>query len=217
MSSLNPLLGSKMMSAKMGSMQVLLLTAMTIFGFYLCFKELRRLAIEVTSLNDQVMNFKLPPKEHHSERKIPLTRPAEVPPVIYDNEEEDDEGAELDEGFKEMLSKMQGDIAMVMTGGAMPPPPPPMPAPAEVVEIAEEPEESINLEEEITDVQDDPVVTPDRKKELLSKTKTELTEIMDSKGLSHKKGDNKTTIVNYILEAEDAEALKAFVVGETTN
>ena len=202
MTSLNPIAGGKALNTKMGPMQVLLLTAMTIFGFYLCFKEMRRLAMEVSSVKDRL--------EFVSEKVV--SGKAVLGIAIGDDGlgddglgDDGDDGLEIpmDPALHDMLSRLNGAAAVALA-------PPvvdsaPAPPPAEVEEITEE---------KIPDAapQKDPPV---------SMKKSELEAILADKGIPFKKTDTKAQLLEALTRADadtDAAAdLAAAVEADDAN
>lgn len=166
-------------------MQMLLLTAMTLLGFYLCFKEIRRISVEMAALRDQVtedvaaaaaaaavsasasaaaQGGGAAPEEHFREEDDEV----EDGVVMVMEDAADDV---MDEGLRRMLEQLQNAVPM----------PPPPPAVAEVEEVVELSREA-----------------------LAAKTKAEIEELLREHGVPFKKSDAKAKLVEALLEALDA-------------
>ena len=177
MTALNPVSGTKTISGKVGSLQMLLLTAMALLGFYLCFKEIRRISLEMASLRDQVTrdvaSAAAAAVAAAAKRDAP---PASPPPVIPLDEDivmvmSD---ADMDQGIRQMLEHLQRSV----------------PHAADVQEVEEEEEEE----------------EPDAREAMLGKTKGELEELLKQHGVPFKKSDAKAKMVDSLLEAVGAGA-----------
>lgn len=204
MPALNPIT-SKTLAGKLGSMQMLLLTAMTLLGFYLCFKEIRRLAIEMASLRDQVNEevvaataaavsaaAKRKPMDRAADsgeappKELPVGDGTEIEPAEMDEEDVllmvhagDDEGL-LDEGLRQMLAQLQGGCGAAASLARAE-----RPSTAEIEEIPEEPGDL-------------------SRETLATKTKAEIEDLLREHGVPFKKSDAKGKLIDALMEALDA-------------
>lgn len=191
MAALNPIT-SKALTGKLGSMQMLLLTAMTLLGFYLCFKEIRRITVEMAALRDQVSEdvaaaagaaaAAAAKRGASAAPAVPDPMPAPADEAAaFDEENDDAEGGVvvvmdeavdemMDEGLRQMLEQLQNAV-----------PQPPPPAVAEVEEVVELSREA-----------------------LAAKTKAEIEELLREHGVPFKKSDAKAKLIDALLEALDA-------------
>nr|WRJ69636.1 hypothetical protein TetV2_00187 [Oceanusvirus sp.] len=216
MASLNPI-ANKALSGKLGSMQILLLTAMTVFGFYLCFKEIRKLALDTASLRARIESVPVsgkplsgPPVPPQAAAPQPADSPD--PRFVDEEEEEDDGGNAMDAGLREMLSQLQGATApsmAVVTEFVATPAPRASPPTNTTVEEVEEVEEAAAVKEaeavkEVAAVKEEKSVAD----ELMLRKREELEKMMDDRSLPHKKADNKSKLVAAILKADQEAAAK---------
>lgn len=175
---------SAMLPSKLSSMQILLLTAMTLLGFYLCFNEIRRLTSEVASLRDQIgeqdKQKKLPEKEPAAPPTKPPA-PAPVKNVVFQDEEDDDDA--MDDGLRQMLEHLQR--------AAQAPPP------AATVVFEEIPAEEASAPAEEAG-------SPGEV--LMLKSKAEIEELLKTAGTPYKKSDSKGKLVQLALGNKDAAA-----------
>lgn len=196
MTALNPI-ASKALGSKLGSMQMLLLTAMTLLGFYLCFKEIRRMTMEMASLRDQFESaggHPRGPSAGGGGGGGGLADGGGLVMVVDD--EAADEG--MDEGLRQMLEQLNG-----MRAGQ---PPPPVEVEVEEIDIdagAEEAEAEAEGEgeAEAEGDEDGERMTPES---LMAKTKAEIEELLRGHGVPFKKSDAKAKLVEALLEAMDA-------------
>ena len=166
---------SKALSGKLGSMQMLLLTAMTLLGFYLCFKEIRRIAVDTAALQDRMDACSGRPAAPPGEDAPPAEAALDGGVVMMM-----DDG--LDDGLRQMLEQLQ------QAGRGAP-------AAADVQELdeAEDAGEMIDAAEAAYSSE-----------ALMNMTKSEIEELMRGHGVPFKKSDPKAKLVEALLEAVTA-------------
>lgn len=198
---LNPI-AAKGLTGKVGSMQILLLTAMTLFGFYLCFKELRRLSVEFASFKDRMLTSGGSDKKPARPRDVshPEPVPVQQPPVVVISE--DSAMDAMDAGLREMLSKLNGDVMHHQT--------------ADVEELDEDTEAA---EDVVDDVAENGVdrVSEETEKPLESLSKGELEAKLRDSGIPFKKSDPKAKLVELLSSnpVEDEIAIPPATPAET--
>ncbi len=152
---------------------MLLLTAMALLGFYLCFKEIRRISLEMAALRDQVTRDVSSAAAAAVAAAAKRDAPPATPPPIIPRDEEIVmvmSDADMDQGIRQMLEHLQRSV----------------PNSADVQEVVEEEEE----EEEVS-----------TREAMLGKTKCELEELLKQHGIPFKKSDAKAKMVDSLLEA----------------
>ena len=228
MTALNPIT-SKALGGKLGSMQMVLLTAMTLLGFYLCFKEIKRVTLEMASLRDQVESSSRKPRAP----RAPTKPDAAGDPGACDPEdtdaglgdlnaglvmvmEEDAADEAMDEGLRQMLEHLQ------QAGQGLAAAPQPRPPPAEVEELVDPADPADQADQadpaDQADGDDEGEEQPPAQEGsglqgsglqdsgLMAKTKAEIEGLLRENGVPFKKGDAKAKLAGALAEALGAQA-----------
>jgi hypothetical protein len=200
----------KALGSKLSSMQILLLTAMTLLGFYLCFTEIRRLNTEVASIRDRLVESSAKTTGDAASQApsaapqvpapacagggavvAPKATAAQVAEQYFDDDDDDEEAAFMDEGLRQMLEQLQR--------AAMPPPQHAPVATVEEVEVDEKEEE-----EEAAAAISPPAPPPTEEETLMTKSKAEIEELLKQAGIPYKKSDSKAKLAHSLLQGRNS-------------
>lgn len=197
--------------SKLSSMQILLLTAMTLLGFYLCFTEIRRLNTEVASIRDRLVDSSAKATGEAASQASSATQVAGAVPAPvggcavvaqkaaqqqYEDDDEDDDEEDasfMDEGLRQMLEQLQR--------AAMPPP---HHAPVATVEEVEEEKEGEEEKEKEGAAVSPPAPAPTEEETLMAKSKAEIEELLKQAGIPYKKSDSKAKLAHSLLLGSNA-------------